>query len=195
MVRYTGLQGKLFGEEVDVCSVGAEAWLKKALHTIFEVSSGCQSWVWPAQILCNDQERVGCIKKQDFQEEEMWGPHLGVKRRQQTMTFLFVYISCQTGDQVGLQKLQLLMPFLQVVLMMPGQMQKTFLKKTLHLGLYASLGWGKGSLEISWLAQPLVLHFSSLGFGHRLETHYQAQGLTFLAFGRVLNINGWLNLV
>lgn len=73
MVRYTGLQGKLFRGVVGACSVGAEAWLKKALHTTFEMSSGCQSWVWPAQVLCNDKERVGYIRKQAFQEEEMWG--------------------------------------------------------------------------------------------------------------------------
>lgn len=76
MVRCTGLQGKLFIGVVGVCSVGVEAWLKKALHTIFEVSSGCKSWIWPTRILCNDKERVGYIRKQNFQEEEMWGTTL-----------------------------------------------------------------------------------------------------------------------
>lgn len=56
--------------------------------------------------------------------------------------FGHVYV-CRNRDCVGLSTFHFLMPSLQGALMMPGQMQKTFQRKILHLGLYQSLGQGK----------------------------------------------------
>lgn len=63
------------------------------------------------------------------------------------MAFLGIRMFLSDWESHWFTQASVLNASLQEVLMMLGQMQKTSQRRIPHLGLYASLKWGKGSLN------------------------------------------------
>lgn len=178
-----------------VYSVRAEAWLKKTLHIIFEVSSSCQSSVWPAQVLHSDSESLGYIRKQDFQEEALWGTTLRCEEKALSHDlFVCIHILSDWGSS-WFTKASLLNAFLAGGSDDAWADAEDISEEDSAFRFVCMIGMRKREFA-DWLSHSVLL-FSSLGFEHRLETHQEAQGLTFLAFGKEswVLMAGWSLLI